>query len=113
MQSVSITRHTLPSEPLPSNSVFLRHIQAFYKRSPKYVNIIGDMLFTWPRYELKVVFRRVPSCLAFLTNFIVKKNAEAQRDRLGPQWPSWVTKAVHRLVSLCVASVFMPIMFVT
>ncbi|KAM6503743.1 hypothetical protein JOM56_000686 [Amanita muscaria] len=27
----------------------------------------------------------------------VRKNAEANRDKLGPRWPNWVTKTVHRL----------------
>ncbi|KAF8634238.1 hypothetical protein AX15_000999 [Amanita polypyramis BW_CC] len=27
----------------------------------------------------------------------VKKNAQAQQDKLGPQWPNWVTRAVHKL----------------
>ena len=30
---------------------------------------------------------------------IVRKNAERRDDALGPQWSSWVSKAVHKLVS--------------
>ncbi len=74
MQSVSITRHPelYPSE---SDSVFLQSSphQAFYKRSPKYVKIIGGMLSTWPRYELKVTVRRRPLVYVISHNFYSKE----------------------------------------
>jgi hypothetical protein len=35
---------------------------------------------------------------------IVKKTAQARKDKLGPKWSSWVGKAVHKLVSFGVSS---------
>lgn len=93
MRSVSITRH---SEPLPS--ITLRHkgvLQAFSQARKHRRHIHLATL------RAQGHLSALSHVLTFnLTNFIVKKNAESQRDKLGPQWSSWVSKAVHRLVSL-------------
>lgn len=47
------------------------------------------------RYAQRVVVQSTSSS-PYAT--LVRKTAEAKKDRLGPQWETWVKKTVHKLV---------------
>ncbi|OSC97393.1 hypothetical protein PYCCODRAFT_1140618 [Trametes coccinea BRFM310] len=75
-------------------------MQSVYSgRSPRFRRIIANMQFIWrpfgPTVKSNSGFLQVGG--TDRTSFAVRKTADARKDKMGPQWSQWVSRAVNKL----------------